>query len=254
MIRPQEAVVSDQFGPQAKAYVDSVVHAQGADLDRISALATEARPRKALDLGTGGGHVAYRLAAAAEEVVACDLSPAMLAAVTQAAAERELHNVRTELAAAERLPFKAEEFDFLACRFTAHHWRDFEKGIREGRRVLQSGAPAIYVDAIAPSVPLFDSHLQAIELLRDTSHVRDYTAAEWMAVLGRNGFAVEHMQTWRLRMDFQTWTARMRTPNTHAQVIRALQDSAATDLRVYFGIEDDGSFLLDVLALETRAI
>ncbi len=74
-------------------------------------------------------------------------------------------------------------FDFLACRFSAHHWRGFETGLREARRVLVGGSTAVFIDAVATGSAPMDTHLQAIELLRDTSHVRNYRAAEWLGAL-----------------------------------------------------------------------
>ena len=66
--------VVDQFGSQAAAYVTSAVHAAGADLDRIGAV-IQARPgARVLDLGCGGGHVAFTAAAAGAVVTAYDLS------------------------------------------------------------------------------------------------------------------------------------------------------------------------------------
>ena len=120
--------------------------------------------------------------------------------------------------------------------------------------MLEPGGSAVFIDAVSVGWALFDTHLQAVELLRDTSHVRDYSPAEWLAGLGRAGFALQACRTWRLRMDFPTWTARMRTPADHVTAIRALQTAAAAETRAYFAIEDDGSFLLDVLMLETRAV
>ncbi|MFO1049195.1 MAG: class I SAM-dependent methyltransferase [Geminicoccaceae bacterium] len=248
-----EKVVEAQFGPRAKAYVESTVHATGEDLAALEAIVREARPARALDLGTGGGHVAYLLARHAAAVTAADLSPEMLAAVAATARERGLVNLTTTEAAAERLPFPDGGFGFLACRYSAHHWRDFEGGLREARRVLAADAPAVFIDVVAPGAALLDTHLQAIELLRDTSHVRNRTAGEWLAALGRAGFAVRACRTWRLRMDFPVWIARMRTPSLHVHAIRALQDAAAAETRAHFAIEPDGSFLLDVLMVETVA-
>ncbi len=253
MRNAHEKSVASQFGPRAKAYVDSAVHAQGADLDALRAVVRESRPERALDLGTGGGHVSYLMAPHAGKVMAADLSTEMLAAVDAAAREKGIGNIETVETPAEHLPFADAAFDLVACRYSAHHWRDFEGGLRQARRVLKRGKPAIFIDVCAPEHALFDTHLQAIELLRDTSHARDYTASQWIAALGRCGFALSGVRTWRLRMDFPVWTARMRTPEENMRAIRSLQASASAETREHFAIEDDGSFMLDVLMVETTA-
>jgi SAM-dependent methyltransferase len=251
MSKAHERVVEAQFGPRAKAYVESAVHSRGADLEAIGTLAEGAE--LALDMGAGGGHVSYALARHARRVIASDLSSEMLAAVARTAREKGLTNIETAEAPAEHLPFEDEKFDFVASRFSAHHWRDFDAGLREARRTLKRGGRAAFVDVYAPGQALFDTHLQAIELLRDHSHVRDYTSAQWLDTLGRSGFAVEACRTWRLRMDFPVWIARMQTPDVNVQAIRALQIAASTETKAHFAIEPDGSFSLDMLMIEASA-
>ena len=251
MTRSHDTIVATQFGPRAAAYVQSAVHAAGEDLDALEAIVRRQAPACALDLGSGGGHVAYRLAAHATEVTASDLSGEMMAAVATASRDKGLANVATCVAPAERLPFENARFDFLGCRFSAHHWRDFHAGLREARRVLTQGSTAVFVDAVSPGTAALDTHLQAVELLRDNSHVRDYSASEWIAALTGAGFAVLATRTWRLRMDFATWIARMNTPDVNRDAIRALQEAASDAVRTHFEIEPDGSFMLDTLMLET---
>ena len=60
--RTQEALVVKQFGAQASAYLASAVHAGGEDLAALAALAHGRRGARVLDMGTGGGHVAYAMA------------------------------------------------------------------------------------------------------------------------------------------------------------------------------------------------
>jgi SAM-dependent methyltransferase len=251
MSKAHERVVEAQFGPRAKAYVESAVHSQGADLEAIAKLAEGAD--LALDMGAGGGHVSYALARHARRVIATDLSLQMLAAVARTAREKGLNNIETAEAPAESLPFEDETFDFVASRFSAHHWRDLDAGLRQARRTLKRSGRAAFVDVYAPGQALFDTHLQAIELLRDHSHVRDYTSAQWLDTLGRSGFAVEACRTWRLRMDFPVWIARMQTPQDNVKAIRALQIAASAETKAHFAIEPDGSFLLDMLMIEASA-
>lgn len=245
--------VTSQFGPRAKAYVESAVHSQGADLARISEIAKSTQPARAIDLGCGGGHVTYAMAPHAGETVACDLSADMLSAVLATAAAQGMTTVKTEQTSVENLPFHDRSFDMLGCRYSAHHWQDVDAGLREGHRVLKTGSPAVFVDVVAPAAPLLDTHLQGVELLRDTSHVRDYSVAEWRAKLESAGFVVKQVSHWRVRMDFPVWIARMATPEPLAKAIRMVQDSAPEEVRRHFAIEADGSFMLDMAMFETVA-
>ncbi len=245
-----DTMVDRQFGGRVAAYVASAAHSAGVDLDRIEAMARELGDGVALDLGCGGGHVAYRVAPYMMRVVATDLSRRMLTAVTTEAARRGIDNIETCKAAAEALPFHDQSFDVALCRFSAHHWRDLDAGLAEARRVTRTGGRGMFVDVIAPADPLLDTHLQTVELLRDPSHVRDYRIDEWLAALGRAGFAVAGVATHRLPMAFADWTARMATPPVFVEAIRALQQGASADVTQAFAIMDDGSFTIDVAAVE----
>lgn len=251
----QNTFTAGHYAPRAQAYVDSRDHSHGADLDEMEAVLRDAGAGawRVLDLGCGGGHVSYRAAALAAQVVACDVTPAMLDAVARTAAARGLANIETRQAAAERLPFGDASFDAVLCRFTAHHWADVEAGLRDARRVLKPGGLAVFMDAVAPPDRAADTHLQAVELLRDASHVRDYAVAEWLAMLSRAGFAVERVTRRKLRMEFPTWIARTGVPPETAAAIRTLQDGASASVRRHFGIGPDGSFDLDTATLVTRA-
>ena len=250
MTRAHDSLVVGQFGTQASAYVASAVHASGEDLDRLDEIAQAFPGGLALDLGTGGGHVAYRLAAHMASVIACDLSDDMLAAVAQTAKARGLSNIEVRQGRAERLPFEDAAFDFVATRYSAHHWGDLAAGLAEARRVIRPTGRAVFMDGLAPTRPVVDTHLQTIELLRDTSHVRDYSAAEWTGALARAGFVVDAMRRTRIHLEFKSWVERMRTPPHYVEAVLALQAGASAEVREALAIEADGSFMLDVVMLE----
>ncbi len=249
-----DVATAREYGERASAYVTSAVHAGGADLDQIEAFARRADVARALDLGCGGGHVTYRLAACCATVHAVDPADPMLSAVAQTARERGFTNVSTHHANAERLPFDDEAFDLVASRFSVHHWQDAAAGLAEARRVARRGARAIFVDVMAPESALLDTHLQTVEVLRDTTHVRDYTLLEWTAMLARARFAITGITRRRLRMEFPTWVARTHTPDVMTAAIRQLQTGAASEIQTAFAIEPDGSFTFDTLTLEAEAI
>ncbi|MBE7198170.1 MAG: class I SAM-dependent methyltransferase [Parafilimonas terrae] len=251
--RSHEDNVAGQFGPQAAAYVASAVHATGADLDRIGILVRALPAALVLDLGCGGGHVAFAAAQAGAQVTAYDLSPQMLGAVSAEAARRGLTGIETRQGSAEALPFPDGTFDAVLTRYSAHHWRDVPAALREVRRVVRTGGLCVICDIISPEEPLLDTHLQAVELLRDPSHVRDYRLSEWRRMLSEAGLQPGAEMTSRPRMEFASWIARIRTPEAHVAAIRALQQGAPAEVRAHFAIEADGSFLLDSALIEARA-
>ena len=93
------------------------------DLEWLAAAIAETPAAAVLDLGCGAGHASFAAAAAAREVVAYDLTEAMLRVVEQAAADRGLANIRTAQGRAERLPFADASFDWVISRYSAHHWQ-----------------------------------------------------------------------------------------------------------------------------------
>lgn len=249
--RSHDAQIAAQFGGRAADYVASAVHAAGEDLAALARFG--AVPGAAvLDLGCGGGHVTYAVAPHVASVTALDLSPAMLDAVAAEAARRGLANVTTRQASVEALPFPDGRFARVLSRYSAHHWGDVPAALREARRVLSSDGRLGLVDVVHPGPPLLDTHLQAWELLRDPSHVRDYGEAEWRAMLAQAGFVPGGVRRWRVRMDFPSWIARMGTSEASTAVIRDLQRGAPEPVRSYFAIEADGSFTLDVMMIEAE--
>jgi ubiquinone/menaquinone biosynthesis C-methylase UbiE len=244
--KTHEALVGQQFGSQAAAYLKSAVHAQGADLQALVSLVDDKRAARVLDLGCGAGHVSFNAAARAKEVVAYDLSSDMLAVVARAAVERGLTNIATKQGVVEQLPFADASFDHVLSRYSAHHWHGFEAALREAARVLKPGGVAGFVDAVSPGVPLLDTYLQAVELLRDPSHVRDYSRAEWDGALVRAGLKPGPVSVYHVRLDFASWVERMRTPKLQVDAIRAMQTAMSESVARYYEIAPDGSFTLDV--------
>ncbi len=245
----QQEFVAEHYASRAQAYVTSRTHSTGEDLDELEAFLRGQSTARVLDLGCGGGHVSYRAAQHVRHVVACDVTESMLAVVSEQATQRGLPNISTRKAAAEQLPFADGEFDVVLCRFSAHHWLDLTAGLREARRVLKPSGRAMFIDVIAPAEAILDTHLQACELLRDLSHVRDYSRAEWHAALSRSGFALTGTTTRKLRMEFALWIARTATPESHAESIRRLQEQSPELVRRYFAVGADGSFNLDTATM-----
>jgi len=247
----QGTLAARQFGETAANYLDSSVHARGADLDRLEALAQRLRPGRALDLGCGAGHAAFALArGGAASVIAYDLSEQMLAVVEREAQARGHAVIATRRGAAGQLPFADASLDLIVTRFSAHHWPSVPSAVAEVVRVLAPGGTLVVIDVIAPESALLDTTLQTLELLRDMSHVRNYRASEWRSMLSVPGLTSAIGESWRLRLEFASWIRRIATPERRVEALRAVFDDLPAEAREYFAVDADGSFSCDVLWLE----
>jgi ubiquinone/menaquinone biosynthesis C-methylase UbiE len=242
--------VDKQFGDQASAYLNSEVHASGHDLLRLGERLFAEKEARVLDLGCGGGHASYVAAQHVKSVVAYDLSAKMLSVVAQAAKERGYEHLTTQQGYAEYLPFEEESFDIVISRYSAHHWHDVGRALREVKRVLKPGGKVIFIDVNAPGNAVLDIWLQTVEALRDTSHVRDYNPGEWLTMFTEAGLAISGVSHHRLQLEFSSWIERMRTPAVMVAAIRAYQQSASEEVQRYYAQQPDGSFSTDVIFIE----
>ncbi len=245
-MRTHEQTVQQQFDPRARAYLTSAVHASGPDLAHASGLArqTAAGAGRALDVGCGAGHLAVALAPHVEHLVALDPSPAMLSTVASTAAERGSSRIEVRQGSAESLPFAAGSFNLVGTRYSAHHWRRLEVAVRDMYRVLAPGGHMLIIDTLGAEGALTDTYMQAMELLRDVSHVRNRSVTEWRSLLGLAGLSELEHREWPTRLEFSSWVARMRTPADRVAAIRDIQAAAPREVKEALAIEADGSFTI----------
>lgn len=240
-----KASVQRQFGNAAENYAVSAVHAQGADLTRMVALAGLRGGETVLDAGCGAGHTALAFAPHSAQVTAYDLTETMLAQVERLANERGLTNIETRQGDVEALPFEDAYFDLVVTRYSAHHWPNPTAALREFRRVVRPNGRVLVSDIVAPEMPSADTFLQTIELLRDISHVRDHRVSEWLRMLADSGFTAEVAFQWRLPLAFEPWVERIGTPAPYVEILRRVMTDAPVEARAHFEIQADFTFTLD---------
>jgi SAM-dependent methyltransferase len=179
--------VSD-WSARAEAYREAPEHREGEDLDLIVSWAEGSRT--ALDVATGGGHVARRLRDAGLQVVSADPAPGMQADV---------------ICRAEHLPFADGAFDFVVSRIAPHHFEDIATAMTEMARV--SNDLVVIEDTLYVS-----EQVEEAEKLRDPTHVRSYSEAEWRALLEDAGLEVERVELFEKRHALEPWLDRSGTP------------------------------------------
>lgn len=217
--------VRAQYGAVGDAYVKSVGHATGTDLQRMIEVAQPQATERLLDIATGGGHVARVFAPHVAEVIASDLTPEILTHAAASFVEQGLGNVTTALVDAEEIHYPDASFDLVTCRIAPHHFPYPHRFVREAARILTPDGRFILIDSTVPEGEpgAFFNHF---ETLRDPSHVRSLTVAEWSALIVRAGLVLDLAETFHKRHDFTDWTSRSRmTDEDRATLERMMLDA-----------------------------
>ena len=189
--------MTDTWSERADLYRESEAHREGEDLDLI---VEWAEGKHALDVATGGGHVARRLSEAGFDVTTLDPAPGMGATV---------------VAPAEDIPFAAGSFDVVACRVAAHHFEDVAKAVSEMARVSRN------LVLVADNVFLGET-VEEAEKLRDPTHVRCYSEDEWRELFAGAGLTVEDLRSFEKRIELAPWLARAGCVGDEARRVRDL--------------------------------
>jgi SAM-dependent methyltransferase len=192
--------MSQIWDERAQLYRESEAHREGEDLDLIVAWAGLGPGRRALDVATGGGHVARRLREAGFEVTSSDPAPAMEPDV---------------VCRAEELPFADGSFEVVTCRVAAHHFDDVEKAVAEMARVSSEAV------IVADNLYLGES-VEEAEHLRDSTHVRCYSEDDWRALFERAGLFVEEARVLDKSIIVEPWLERAGCRGATAARVRAL--------------------------------
>jgi hypothetical protein len=188
----------DVWGDRAQLYRESKAHREGPDLDLVVDWAGGCRT--AIDVATGGGHVARRLRGAGLEVVSCDPSPGMGPDV---------------ICFAEDLPFADASFDLAATRVAAHHFADVGAATAELARV--AARRVIVVDNL-----FLGEAAEQAERLRDPSHVRNHSEAEWRGFCDAAGLVVEEVRVFDFPIELEPWLERTECTGADAERVREL--------------------------------
>ena len=240
----QKRSVRAGFGPAAPAYASAEVHRSGPDLAAMVAASALSGREHVLDVGCGAGHTAVAFAPLAARVEALDLTEEMLEQTRGLARERGVDNLHTQLGDAEALPYPADHFERVTCRLCAHHFPHPGRALAEIARVLKPGGLLLLADILAPETPAEDTFLNALERMRDPSHVRDHSLSQWWAMLGAAGLAPELLGTWPIPLDFESWVARIGASPGAVSGLRVLFASATSEARTGLSLGDDLSFTL----------
>lgn len=228
-----------QFGATAANYVSSGTFSKGEDLRRLLEIVQSQSDWRVLDIATGGGHTAGLFAPYVQQVIATDLTEPMLIAArthlqnTLGDNGGKLDYARTD---AEHLPFPNDSFDLVTCRLAAHHFPNVPGFMAECARVVRPGGMVAIVDMLSPSDEKVAKYINAIDVLRDPSHVWAYSLAEWKRFFAGAGLKMEHSEVGDNPQNLADWARRMDCDGPTTMRLRVMLTQAPDSVQAWWKI------------------
>ena len=150
-----------------------------------------------LDVACGPGLVACVFARHAKHVSGIDITPKMIEEATARQISNGLTNMDWKIGDITRLPFEDASFSVVVTRYSFHHLLDPKAALVEMIRVCKPGGKVLVADVVQP--PEKAEAYDALEILRDPSHVHALTYPEMEAIVLQSGLV--RVKTARYKVD-----------------------------------------------------
>jgi ubiquinone/menaquinone biosynthesis C-methylase UbiE len=225
MAEDAKATVRAQFGASAEAYAKSSVHAKGESLALLVEFIQPQPFWHVLDVGTGAGHTAIRFAPWVKDVVATDLTEAMVKKTAELAAQRNLKNLMTKVADAENLPFENDSFDLVTCRLALHHFPYPHRALQEFARVLKTSGILGFTDNVTVDDWYAATYYNDFEKLRDPSHQKVVSMQRLCQLIEESGFHIRYTKVFAKEFEFHDWTNRQHVqPQIKTRLLQIMRE------------------------------
>jgi SAM-dependent methyltransferase len=192
-----------------------------------------------LDVACGPGLVVCAFAPVVAHATGIDVTPAMLDRARAVAAERGATNVTWRLGDVVPLPWPDASFSIVVSRFAFHHFPEPAAVLAEMRRVCRPGGRVVVSD-IAAVDPDKAAAFDAMEKLRDPSHVHALTLTELEGLFAAVGLPAPVVHRRRLLVDVEGMLARSFPPEGNAERVRRLFEESIEGDRFGLGVHRHG--------------
>lgn len=177
---------------------------------------------KVLDLGTGGGYLAFEIARRHKEceVVGLDIVVNTLESNNNIVKEQQISNLSFINYDGISFPFSDNSFDCIVTRYALHHFPDIKNTFSEIKRVLKPGGQLF----ISDPTPNEDDKTRFIDIfmqLQKDGHVQFYSKEEYKALAENVGLQIENDFITEIRFPSSSRTEGFREiePNIDKTII-----------------------------------
>jgi SAM-dependent methyltransferase len=222
------------------------------DLREVAGLDASMR---VLDLGCGPGIVSESLAHDAGQVVGLDLTPEMLKRASKRCTDAGHANATFVLGNSKLLPFPTSSFDAVVTRSAIHHFDDPATVLAEVARILRPGGHLIVSDAISSENADESALHNALETLRDPSHIRMLPRSVLLGEIETAGFELETEAQSVAHREFDEWLAITNDASRIAPLRTVMRELAEAGSHAGVNLRyEDGRILFDHTQVVIKAI
>jgi len=220
--------ILDQFTRQAVPFSAAPAIRNQEALDRMVEMAEAGPDDTVLDVACGPGLVVCAFARVVRHATGIDLTPAMLEQARALQHEQGLENISWRQGDVLPLPYADGQFSIVSARFAVHHFPDPLAVLKEMRRVCQPGGRIVVADSAPEAAKA--AAFNAMEQLRDPSHVRAMPVEELRSLFVNAGISEPRVDLYRLRGELEDLLARS-FPNEGdtARIRKIFEDSLDHD-------------------------
>jgi ubiquinone/menaquinone biosynthesis C-methylase UbiE len=236
--------VREEFARQADSLSVAPAFTDAEVLEKIRAATAPKKTERILDLGCGPGIVSAALAPHAREVVGFDLTPEMLEKARQRCEKAGLSNLRFELGRAEQLPFAEGTFDAVVTRLTLHHFPDPRQVMAEMVRVTRPAGRVVVADVVSSENADEAALHNALEILRDPSHLQMLSANGILGLIAAAGLRVTATSTWEMQREFGEWIRITNAPERAKPLYTVMVTLAKAGIHAGIDLHYDGKAVL----------
>lgn len=218
------AAIVDQFTQQAVPFSAIARQSEALLLEFSGVTGSDT----VLDVASGPGLVACAFAMRARHVTGIDLTPAMIAQAQKLQQKEQLDNLTWQVGDVLPLPFADGSFSMVITRYSFHHFLNPEAVFEEMIRVCQPGGTVMVVDAALPPEKV-DAY-NYVEKLKDPSHVRALTVAEFLEMAESLGLQQLRTQFYQFELELETsMKAFFPNPGDSEKIRRIFRDDVGQD-------------------------
>jgi ubiquinone/menaquinone biosynthesis C-methylase UbiE len=204
--------IRHSFARQAETMSNSPIFSAKDGPGTVAQASGHGPGRRCIDVGCGPGIVLEVLARRGGEVVGVDATPEMVQRAQERCRRANLDNVEVLAGLCESLPFPDRHFDAVVSRTVLHHVADPHTVMAEMARVLRPGGRMVVVDVVSSDASEESDLQNALEIMRDPSHVRMLGRSEFQRLGQPLGLRLIEQRHWVQHRDLGEWLRIVSAP------------------------------------------